>query len=174
MPYPIVNPLGSIHYTSKYQSPHCTDAEVMSSPVSPSLDDIYCSKPFKTASFFHICNLTRLLTFIFIQTFFHSFIDVFIKNVHSFETSIHTFNQRGAHIGPLAITWPCFSSKKEESIPRDKSRRRNERVRDWKSTTDEWIKSDIDRDNKKIRLEGLKEGNVLLQCALASHSTDQR
>ena len=42
MPYPIVNPLGSIHYTSKISVPSlywCSGYEL---PVFPSLDDIYC------------------------------------------------------------------------------------------------------------------------------------
>ena len=42
MPYPIVKPLRSIHYTSKISAPYCTDVQVMSSPVFSSLDDIYC------------------------------------------------------------------------------------------------------------------------------------
>ena len=42
----MIKPLGSIHYTSKISAPHCTDAQVMSSPVFPSLDDIYCIRIF--------------------------------------------------------------------------------------------------------------------------------
>ena len=42
MLYPIVNPLGSVHYSSKILVPSLTDTQVMCSLVFPSLDDIYC------------------------------------------------------------------------------------------------------------------------------------